>query len=1569
MAHQRAKSGANVQHYETESEISNFLPILEALQKEEKGTTLTAKGLAQLTADLITFMENTFGKNGTRRDLTKFPISVFQDYSVGGSLFLILSACLDFKEQQGWRRFDFSTPSKVQINTSLFQFIESALLKSQHLRRPKIYISPLVEDQEKYKKIVRGHNGILVGSDSNATHIILPEAPANPDENPDIDYLRTLSKRGKFVLVHWWYYPDSYDTWLPATEVEGEPPEEEQHQGPWKVHARWLDDLEVYNEWMNEIDYEVDEETESLLKKTRTRTKKRKMDAPAVKDKGKKRKVETSITIKGPKKEESSTEESMEEEQKVGIKRSNEGPIEESKEKTTKKRKVEQSEVVQESDKLSTATPGESQGVSPDVTTAPTTTQSTSAPVSQGETAAAPTPQPEEVTSTGPDKAPQPEPTQPSQSSSDTSKTQTRAPTLISVPIKHVPITTVSSSPTYPYSTVPTVPATVPTVPATTTPKYSTTQVIGQGTASAPSTQYGLQSTGLSSPSIQNQIQISSASTPSSIGTLVPPRTVQQPTYYSSPASASSVTQTSSYISNNWTAPTSSLPSYSTQSTRTAISSQYPASVNPSGVASYSHSGYNLSNLSGAQSTYSTGSVPPYTRVDTTALNNSKRDPRVNISSITNISQYPTSQYPSTTAYSTNALPSGPTLGGTVSSSLPVISPAASWFKREKIHEIEKLAFPSFFSGESESVSKSPELYKEYRDFMMDTYQCKPENYLTVTACRRNLAGDACTILRVHAFLEYWGLINFQVPNKSVILKYTYTPPPIPAVDLKEEKVGETSTENAGNEDVSESGKETASVSETSGGVTKKDSGEEKESTESVSCENASGTNKEDSGEEKDTMDVDAGEQEPATSATDKTDSMDIEKSEADESTKGNEEKGKEIDLEEKEATDKKGEGIEEKTDKKEGVDLQEKEMKDKETNRKGKGIDKDDGEKDGTVKKKEVIDVSDVPLAMKHYKPASQVPPVSKCKLSLYPDVFIPGTNVKVPSVSHPQVPKYTCSACGDDCSLLRYKSDMKRNYHLCAECYTKGLYPSNMSSINFVRESNFIDAKECKWTDKETLLLLEALEMYGESWKQVADHVQTKTEDQCVLHFLRLPIEDPYLETDLEEISLKPVPTTLEEKVADLKNPSFAKELGAPYPFSESSNPVMSLIAFLASSVDVNVAVEAANAAYDVILNNAPKKNEVKEEKKAETGNKEEEQRESNDDDMDVWSVVDTKGVLGGDDDTDSQQKRKQDDSIDTTSLQAAAAAALGAATAKAKLLAQADEVKIQKLVNELIATQLKKLEAKLLQFNQLEELLEKERLKLEYERQKFFAEKIAFAKRQMTMDTSSYGGAKPNILPYTASTASIFSYSMSSSQSPYSSSSSPAPSSYSSSYSSSSPSYSSYPTSSSYPYSSSLPSVSTPEKRFQVTKNSSSKLLSTSSDSSTTYTSLFGLGGSSTTSSATSSGIPSSTSSVPSTVSASPSMPSASSAASSVSSSAVSSSLSSPSYLSQPSRPVTAPLGSTLSQATAANNTNTNTNINPINTNPINTNPINTNPINTNSSNNNSIDSNTTIKLNPG
>lgn len=91
-----------------------------------------------------------------------------------------------------------------------------------------------------------------------------------------------------------------------------------------------------------------------------------------------------------------------------------------------------------------------------------------------------------------------------------------------------------------------------------------------------------------------------------------------------------------------------------------------------------------------------------------------------------------------------------------------IILPSYStWFDMHTINRIEKKALPEFFNNRNRS--KTPAVYKDYRDFMINTYRLNPIEYLTVTACRRNLAGDVCAIMRVHAFLEQWGLINYQV--------------------------------------------------------------------------------------------------------------------------------------------------------------------------------------------------------------------------------------------------------------------------------------------------------------------------------------------------------------------------------------------------------------------------------------------------------------------------------------------------------------------------------------------------------------------------------------------------------------------------------------------------------------------------------------------------------------------------------------------------------------------------------------------------------------------------------------
>lgn len=98
----------------------------------------------------------------------------------------------------------------------------------------------------------------------------------------------------------------------------------------------------------------------------------------------------------------------------------------------------------------------------------------------------------------------------------------------------------------------------------------------------------------------------------------------------------------------------------------------------------------------------------------------------------------------------------------------------------EAINPIEKRMLPEFFVNEAAlsrksvppgvkgSSSKTPQIYMKYRNFMINAYRQQPHVYLTATACRRNLAGDACAILRVHEFLTHWGLINYSVPPHAM---------------------------------------------------------------------------------------------------------------------------------------------------------------------------------------------------------------------------------------------------------------------------------------------------------------------------------------------------------------------------------------------------------------------------------------------------------------------------------------------------------------------------------------------------------------------------------------------------------------------------------------------------------------------------------------------------------------------------------------------------------------------------------------------------------------------------------
>jgi hypothetical protein len=91
----------------------------------------------------------------------------------------------------------------------------------------------------------------------------------------------------------------------------------------------------------------------------------------------------------------------------------------------------------------------------------------------------------------------------------------------------------------------------------------------------------------------------------------------------------------------------------------------------------------------------------------------------------------------------------------------------AAWFSLDDVHDLERRALPEYFSPGSEL--KTSESYKQARNFIVGTYREQPTLYLSLTECRRHLSLDVAAVMRLHQFLEHWGLINYlsQRPHAS----------------------------------------------------------------------------------------------------------------------------------------------------------------------------------------------------------------------------------------------------------------------------------------------------------------------------------------------------------------------------------------------------------------------------------------------------------------------------------------------------------------------------------------------------------------------------------------------------------------------------------------------------------------------------------------------------------------------------------------------------------------------------------------------------------------------------------
>ena len=289
----------------------------------------------------------------------------------------------------------------------------------------------------------------------------------------------------------------------------------------------------------------------------------------------------------------------------------------------------------------------------------------------------------------------------------------------------------------------------------------------------------------------------------------------------------------------------------------------------------------------------------------------------------------------------------------------------------------------------------------------------------------------------------------------------------------------------------------------------------------------------------------------------------------------------------------------------------------------------------------------------------------------------------------SEPRAALLVCATCSKKVLAAHYKTQATGSAPaliLCPQCFLDGKYASNFSSDDFTRVENERDPNalinSSAWTEEETLTLLEALDKYGDSWADVVRHVGgDKTVEQCVTHFLQMPIEDPYMDAQFR--------TNMKSAAGEV--PAAPQ---AVMPFQSMDNPVLAQVAFLSHKVNPQVAAAAAQAALKVFVA-AHEQDEAK--------------------------PAATEGA---------PQEGASAESVDQQTQLAAAAAGIAAAAGQAKVLAEVEGNQIRQLVMVAIEKQLEKLQFKVAQFNELEEVVSVYQRQVEQERAALHRERLAMA-----------------------------------------------------------------------------------------------------------------------------------------------------------------------------------------------------------------------------------------------
>ncbi|KAG7024741.1 SWI/SNF complex subunit SWI3C [Cucurbita argyrosperma subsp. argyrosperma] len=350
-------------------------------------------------------------------------------------------------------------------------------------------------------------------------------------------------------------------------------------------------------------------------------------------------------------------------------------------------------------------------------------------------------------------------------------------------------------------------------------------------------------------------------------------------------------------------------------------------------------------------------------------------------------------------------------------------------------------------------------------------------------------------------------------------------------------------------------------------------------------------------------------------------------------------------------------------------------------------------------------------------------------------------------------------CSSCSRPVPIAYYQSQKEVDVLLCSNCFYEGKYVAGHASIDFLRVDMTKDYDELdseNWTDQETLLLLEAIELYNDNWNEITEHVGSKSKAQCIIHFLRLSVEDGLLENiDVPGVSLSSNSSHGEdnEKSHSNMNGNVAgsssqdnKEMRDRLPFANSQNPVMALVAFLASAVGPRVAASCAHASLAALS----------EDSVASSGSifQREGSVNANRTNVDITHGRDSGSYGELPNSVEQKDENKAEPEVTQLSserVKVAAKAGLAAAATKAKLFADHEEREIQRLSANIINHQLRRLELKLKQFAEVETFLMKECEQVERTRQRLVAERARMLGIQFgTAAGVSSPASLPGVIP---------------------------------------------------------------------------------------------------------------------------------------------------------------------------------------------------------------------------